>query len=431
MKLRLIWQDKSENGYLVRSKYACPCGKGYIDEEQDYTPGFRDGTTFLFCEECEKKYYIEFGDSETHCKLLPISERSKKIQKVEGGNIMPRRSPYSNVRKTNQIRAPHVRGMGDVVFKGFQCLNPDCQEFIFVREDEIGEDFRIVCPKCGYVHESGGETKFYDYSMDVNDDDGNPVSTATGEFTILHDDYIAEAQEYKYCIVCNTLKPLEFFDHHSARASGRQGECRLCKKEYNAIKNGTRLTDQHREAAQKRRLLLDVAGSPKINSKEIEERYHHKCFNCGKDLSTVTDKREKPLDHTLPVYYLWPLSTENATLLCRTCNSNKSGTWPSKFYDDAHLRRLSILTGFDYDLLAGEPQYNPEAIAALHDPEKVDALLEKYAAYMPEVMKLRNRILRDTGFDFFSVSQNISDAYVRQADEMYHAGSKGSSEGAI
>lgn len=76
------------------------------------------------------------------------------------------------------------------------------------------------------------------------------------------------------------------------------------------------------------------------------------------------------------------------------------------------------MTGFDYDLLSGEPQYNPDAIAALHDSGKVDALLEKFAAYMPEVIKLRNRILRDTGYDFFSVSTTISDAYIRQANSM-------------
>ena len=331
---------------------------------------------------------------------------------------MARRSPYSKVNKTNQIRAPHVKGMGDVVFKGFQCLNPNCTEFIFVREDELGNDFCISCPACGYIHESGGETKFYDYSMDVKNDEGGTTSVATGEFTIFHDYYIAEAKRFKYCIVCNTIKPLEFFDVHSARKSGRQGECRLCKKAYNEIKNGTRLSDQHREAAQKRRLLLDIAGSPKINSREIEERYHHRCFCCGKDLSKVTNKKEKPLDHTLPVYYLWPLSTENATLLCRECNGRKSGTWPSQFYNDSQLRRLAIQTGFNYDLLSGNPKYNPEAIAALHDSEKVDALLVKFAAYMPEIMKLRNRILKETGFDFFSVSKTISDAYIRQADEM-------------
>ena len=122
--------------------------------------------------------------------------------------------------------------------------------------------------------------------------------------------------------------------------------------------------------------------------------------------------------HTLPVYYLWPLSTENATLLCHDCNGKKSGTWPSKFYSDAQLRRLSILTGIDYNLLSGEPQYNPKAIEALHDPEIVDSLLTKFAAYMDEVIKLRNRIFIDTGFDFFTVSKTISDAYVQKAYRM-------------
>ena len=52
---------------------------------------------------------------------------------------MVRRKPYTKVNKTNQIRAEHVRGMGDIVFKGFQCLNSECREFIFIRKDEIGD----------------------------------------------------------------------------------------------------------------------------------------------------------------------------------------------------------------------------------------------------------------------------------------------------
>lgn len=421
MKYNVVSKLKNWMAYenIQDHKYACPCGKGSINEKWNLVSGRRMVRVSINCNHCSKHYTIVYRNGGTSWKLYhDYTTYFQNKASETGGSKMARRSPYSKVNKTNQIRADHVKGMGDVTFKGFQCLNPQCTEFVFVREDEIGEDFSITCPVCGYVHESGGETKFYDYSMDVNDENGNPVSVSTGAFTIYHDDYIAEAKEYKYCIVCNTMKPLEYFDRHASRNSGRQGECRLCKKAYNEIKNGTRLSDQHREAAQKRRLLLDIAGSPKINSRAIETRYGQKCFCCGADLSTITDKREKPLDHTLPVYYLWPLSTENATLLCRDCNGNKSGTWPSKFYDDAHLRRLAILTGFDYELLAGEPQYNPDAIAALHDPEKVDALLVKFAAYMPEVIKLRNRILRDTGFDFFTVSTTISDAYVRQADEL-------------
>lgn len=68
---------------------------------------------------------------------------------------MARRKAYSKVSKFNQIRADHVKGMGDVVFKGFQCLNPNCTEFIFVREDELDENFQIYCPNCNYLIENG------------------------------------------------------------------------------------------------------------------------------------------------------------------------------------------------------------------------------------------------------------------------------------
>lgn len=415
MELKLISERKDLN--VIHRKFACPCGKAHIAEEQDHTPGHRDVLATIECTDCQKHYTIVYSKSGLKWKLYHnystyFKEEDSKLDR----DGMARRAPYSKVSKQNQVRADHVKGMGDVVFVGFQCLSSNCTEYIFVREDEVSDDFCIECPKCGYIHRSDEETKFYDYSMDVNDENGVPISVATGSFTIFHDDYVSEAMRYKYCIVCNTMKPLGFFDRHSSRMSGRQGECRLCKKAYNEIKNGTRLSDQHREAAQKRRLLLDIAGSPKILSHEIEKRFGQKCFNCGKDLSFVAESREKPLDHTLPVFYLWPLSTENATLLCRDCNGNKSGAWPSDFYNDSQLKRLAILTGIDYSLLSGKPLYNPDAIAALHDPEKVDALLEKFAAYLPEVIKLRNRIRRDIGFDFFSVSRTISKAYIRKAD---------------
>lgn len=332
---------------------------------------------------------------------------------------MVRRTPYSKLNKHNQIKADHVKGKGDVVYRGFNCLQPSCNEFIFVKDQIITNDFSIICPHCKYIHSSSGKSKFFDYSMDVNNENGVPISVSTGSFEISHTEYINESQKYKYCIVCNTYKPLDYFDKHGSRKSGRQGECRLCKKIYNDIKNSTRLTDQHRESAQKRRLLLDIAGTPKINSSKIEERYNHKCFCCGKDLSRIDDMKEKPLDHTLPVYYLWPLTTENATLLCRNCNGQKSGSWPSEFYNDAQLKKLSLLTGLSYELLSGLPQYNPSALEALKNPVLVDGLLTKYVAYMNEIIKLRNRILHDEDFDFFSVSKNISEAYVIEANNEY------------
>ena len=328
---------------------------------------------------------------------------------------MPRRKPYTKVVKTNQIREGHVRGMGDVVFKGFQCLNSKCLEFTFVRKDEIGDDFEITCPTCEIVMLSGDETQFYEYEL-VDKRDNSVIEE--GRFTILHDDYIEEAQEYKYCIVCNTIKPIHFFDCHSARKSNRQSECRLCKRVYNSIKNKTRLTDQHREASQKRRMYLNLSGSTEIKSEEIYKRFGYRCFKCKKDLRKV-DVKERPLDHTLPVVFLWTLTTENATLLCREHNSEKSGKWPSAYYLDSELKNLAVLTGIQYETLAGQPHYNPEAIEHLRTSERVDQLLTKYAAYMQEIIKLRNRVLEYEDFDFFQHSTTISPAWIRQADQEY------------
>ena len=193
---------------------------------------------------------------------------------------MARRKPYTKVEKEGQQRPPHVRGIGDVVCKEFQCLNGDCQEFITVREEEIGPDFEIICPACKFNHEAGGETKFFDYRL-IHRQEAKAIEE--GEFVIPHDDYIGEAQRFKYCLLCYARKPLEFFDIHSSRQSGRQGECRLCKTIYNGIKNQSRVTDQHRGAAE-RRLYKRLAGEVgKIDSEAIFEKFSGRCFKYSRE----------------------------------------------------------------------------------------------------------------------------------------------------
>ena len=319
--------------------------------------------------------------------------------------------------------------MGDVPLKVFECLNHDCTNFLLVRADEIGNEFSILCPACGFVLENGGATKFYSYRLARRDpENGDTLEVIEeGDFEVEHRQYVDSSPTYKYCIICNAAKPLEAFDRHGARQTGRQGECRQCKTTYNAIKNQTRTSDQHREAAQKRRLYVDVSGATgKIDSKEIFRRFEGRCFKCGKRL---VDENSSPiagtyqLDHTLPAYYLWPLTTDNGTLLCREHNNEKSGKWPSEYYSDEQLRALQALTGLDYELLKGEPRINPAAIEHLEDPESVKALLSKYAAYMDEVVKLRNRIVKHAGFDLFSVvAGTISRRWVKQANEQLKGG---------
>ena len=79
-------------------------------------------------------------------------------------------------------------------------------------------DFFIKCEECGFGHAAGDTVSLYDYELFRDD-----KKIEDGSFQILHDDHIKDAQRYKYCIVCGALKPLEHFDRHSARASGRQG----------------------------------------------------------------------------------------------------------------------------------------------------------------------------------------------------------------
>ncbi len=45
-----------------------------------------------------------------------------------------------------------------------------------VREDELTEDFSIVFPECGYLHENGAVTQFYDYDRFNDHDNSNSAS---------------------------------------------------------------------------------------------------------------------------------------------------------------------------------------------------------------------------------------------------------------
>ena len=309
--------------------------------------------------------------------------------------------------------------MGDVVWRGFQCLNSTCTNQIIVKEDDLKDEFNIVCDRCGFAHRAGDAETIYNYEL-VNTQDDEVVES--GDFEILHDDYVSESARLKYCIICGTLKPLEKFDRHSARISGRQGECNLCKQVYNSIKNQTRLVEQHREASQKRRLYTQFDKGARLDFQAIYDRFESRCFKCHQDLTgdlgDLPAAREGNLDHTLPVFYLWPLTTDNATLLCRAHNGEKAEKWPSKFYTNQELRRLAGLTGIDYAVLAGEPFYNPDALLRLQEPAFIQTLFEKFARHPEELLRLRNRILAADGTDFLKVTPHLSRTWRARADEL-------------
>lgn len=333
---------------------------------------------------------------------------------------MSRRQAYTRVERINFNLPEHVKGKGDVGYRVFECLNPQCRNMIQIQTEDLPPDFEFECEECGFQHKAGEVINIYEYNL-INNTENRVIEN--GEFSILHDDYIAEALEYKYCIICGLLKPLQSFDIHSRRKTGRQGECRLCKHVYNSIKNQTRLTEQHREASQKRRLYVQFDSKNKIDVNEIYRRFDNKCFKCGLDLSADlvanSEKKMGNLDHTLPVYYLWPLTTDNATLLCKVHNGEKAEKWPGEFYSRQELASLSRLTGVEARVLAGAPIFNPEAIDILKNPKFVEGLDDKFSRYPNEVYNLRNRIKRVTGFDFFdNPNLKISANWVIEADKL-------------
>jgi hypothetical protein len=313
---------------------------------------------------------------------------------------MSRRAPYSKVEKVNQERPEHVRGQGDVVYRRMQCFSAACTATIVVPESDYGDGFSFQCDACGHVLEDGGQEEVFDYRL-VQIDTGDEIEQ--GKFAPSHRAYIELAERVKYCLNCYALLPLGAFDRHSARDSGRQGECRMCKQLYNDLKNATRLPEQHREAADNRRLFRELSGETRLREPiaNLLERFDQRCFRCERELKASPGGDDGYyLDHTLPVFYLWPLDF-GPTILCRTCNGNKGDQWPSIFYqDDAKLRRLSALTGIPHATLAGDPKFNPEQVERLK--READEVITRWVAYPARLLALRRRILERTGEDVFA-----------------------------
>ena len=86
IELQLL--SRKNNGNIIKSTYACPCGRGTIEEEQDYTPGHRDGFAWLNCKYCDKTYDIDFGSSEVHWEVVKKSSTSCPNQhQIKNGGI--------------------------------------------------------------------------------------------------------------------------------------------------------------------------------------------------------------------------------------------------------------------------------------------------------------------------------------------------------
>lgn len=291
-------------------------------------------------------------------------------------------------RQTRNVTG--IRGTGvvnaSVVWRVFECGRPGCEEIFKISEHELlapGAQATLTCGRCGYQNQMA---------------------------------QMLLAPRWKYCRVCERLQPIDNFDRHARFPSGRQLECKHCKKLINAVLNPLRTRDQHREASERRRLYGILAGEGRIDEGEVYRRFENRCFNCDRPLK----RGEGRVDHTLPARYLWP-STTGPTLLCQECNGDKADAWPSEFYqrgvgtvDPDKLRRLSVRSEIPYALLAGPPRLNPQAVEWLKN--HVDEFIERWIRYPDEIRRLRRLVLSLEGIDVFQGAAIVPD-FLREENE--------------
>lgn len=208
------------------------------------------------------------------------------------------------------------------------------------------------CEKCDYIHSKDSRLPFKNWPSASRPG----RSLAAQRFWLGFFRSVTEypSSYWKQCNACGRILPFAAFSkHRNWGPLERQMECRGCKGGINAILNPLRTPQQHHESAVRRRVadsLLQVVNTS-VDFDDLFHRFDARCFKCGKPL-TRRDRATWAIDHILPSRYLFPLTFENAALLCAGCNNSKHGQWPSKFYTNNELIKLSKLTGADLGLLA-------------------------------------------------------------------------------
>jgi len=338
---------------------------------------------------------------------------------------MPRRKPK---HKTG------IQGTGTenytVVWRVFECTRVGCHQLLRITEDDIIQLWD--CKKNFEKAIRDFTKKYYRRKPGYDDLIGKTLEACIqkkkqqeekipsiecpkcGQKIYLDEGFLKSTKNsrWKYCRVCEWLQPLENFDFHRPNLgsfrSGRQLECKICKKtKINPFLNPHRTSDQHREASQRRRLYGILSGElEKIESEKIFSKFKGKCFNCGASLDFKKGKIiGGGLDHTLPARYLWPLTTENATLLCDSCNNKKHDKWPSEFYSREKLKKLAVLTSIPFELISGPPKLNPKAVRKIL--ANVDKFIEDWIEYPEDIKKIRNLILEMEGIDIFEKAEDL------------------------
>lgn len=241
------------------------------------------------------------------------------------------------------------------------------------------------CGKCGYLHSRNSDLPFRIWPKEFRDHGSLRAERFWIGFFRIATEH--PSSYWKQCNTCGRVLPFEAFSKHSGwGALERQMECRCCKGAINAVLNPRRTPQQLHESSVKRRIadLLLEGQNQSIDLKELFHRFENKCFKCARPLA-FGKRGSWEVDHILPSKYLYPLTRENAALLCAGCNNTKHGRWPRDYYSNNELIALSRITGGDLSLLA-----NPAPLVNPHI--NVDACVSRFLR-VRERSNLRKRLV--------------------------------------
>lgn len=218
------------------------------------------------------------------------------------------------------------------------------------------------CSRCSFVHKK-------DADLPTSDHNGDPLPYSKWDKKIIKGDSVSverfwkafftmftENKEayWKQCNACGRKLPSNAFSRHKGWGPlEKQMECRSCKAVINANLNPKRTKEQLHESSSRRRTadLLLKGDNEKINFQDLFDRFDSRCFKTGKALD-INKRKTWAIDHILPSRWLYPLTKENAALLSKEANDNKRDKWPSEFYTNNELKKLSKITGINLELIS-------------------------------------------------------------------------------
>ncbi len=241
----------------------------------------------------------------------------------------------------------------------YKCVS--CKEMNYVRmgqqlltSKEAIENAVWKCDHCGFVHSKESDLPFDNWEEEYNSSDSTTALRFWEGFFRIATEH--PESYWKQCNVCARILPNQAFSKHSGWGPlEKQMECRSCKGAINAVLNPKRTKEQLHESAVRRRIadLFLEEENESIDFQDLFERFEGRCFKTKEPLN-ISERETWAIDHILPSKYLYPLKKENAALLSRSANENKSDRWPSKFYTNTELIELARITGANIDLISSK-----------------------------------------------------------------------------